>query len=136
MRKLKVLFVCVGNAFRSQMAEAFARALGGDLLEVESAGLAPVSLLPAITREILSAHGIDVAGQFPKGLDEVDLAAFDLIVNISGCPLPLETEPPVPILEWRVPDPVGRDLAFHEQVAREIEERVRELLIELRQERP
>lgn len=136
MRKLKVLFVCVGNAFRSQMAEAFARALGGDLLEAESAGLAPVSALPAITREILGAHGIDVAGQFPKGLDEVDLAAFDLIVNISGCELPLETPPPVPILEWKVPDPVGRDIAFHEQVARQIQGRVRELLRELRQERP
>ncbi len=136
MRKLKVLFVCVGNAFRSQMAEAFARALGGDLLEVKSAGLAPVAALPAVTREILLAHGIEVAGQFPKALDEVDLASFDLIVNISGCPLPLETPPPVPVLEWKVPDPVGRDFAFHEQVARQIEERVRALLIELRQERP
>lgn len=136
MRKLKVLFVCVGNAFRSQMAEAFARALGGDLLEVESAGLAPVSALPAITREILGAHGIDVAGQFPKGLDEVDLAAFDLIVNISGCALPLETPLLTPVREWKVPDPVGREFSFHEQVAREIEERVRELLTELRQERP
>jgi arsenate reductase len=131
--KLNVLFVCVGNAFRSQMAEAFARALGADLLEVESAGLAPVADLPAITVEIMAAHGIDASPQYPKGLDEVDLAGFDLIVNMSG--YPLRVDPRVPVLEWEVPDPVGCDRSFHEQVAREIETRVRELIESLRHRR-
>jgi len=131
--KLRVLFVCVGNAFRSQMAEAFARALGSDLLEAESAGLAPAPALPAVTEEIMAGYGIDVSGQYPKGLEEVDPAGFDLIVNISGYPLPLDTA--VPVRDWEVPDPVGRDRAFHEEVARRIEECVRELVAELRQGR-
>lgn len=133
MAKLRVLFVCVGNAFRSQMAEAFARALGCDFLEVESAGLAPAPVLPAVTEQIMADYGIDVSGQYPKGLEEVDPAAFDLIVNISGYPLPLAT--PVPVRDWEVPDPVGRDRAFHEEVARRIEERVRLLVDELRRRR-
>ena len=65
--KKRVLFVCIGNACRSQMAEAFARAYGSDVLSAHSAGLAPAGAVPPLTRQVLNERNIPVEGQYPKG---------------------------------------------------------------------
>src|ERR1700681_1166513 len=81
--KKRVLFVCIGNACRSQMAEAFARAYGSDVVTAHSAGLAPASAVPPLTRQVLAEKNVPTEGQFPKGLTMLTGEPFDLVVNLS-----------------------------------------------------
>ena len=126
----KILFVCVGNACRSQMAEAFARTYGGDVLEASSAGLAPASMIPFTTLEVMEEKNIRLDGQFPKGLDTVEPESFSLIVNISGHDLPSQLSPPV--RKWDVGDPMGQKKEYHRQVRDQLEMKVMGLILELR----
>ncbi|HAX41237.1 MAG TPA: hypothetical protein DCY80_01610 [Solibacterales bacterium] len=71
MTARRILFVCVGNAYRSQMAEGFMRAYAGRSWEVVSAGVSPAGLLPSETVAMMQEKGIDVSGHFPKSLAEV-----------------------------------------------------------------
>jgi arsenate reductase len=129
--KKSVLFVCIGNSCRSQMAEAFARAYGSDIMNVRSAGLAPASIVQALTRQVLTEKNIPSEGQFPKGLESVAAESFDVVVNISGEPLPSR---PVArrSIEWRVRDPIGQSESLYRSVAAEIEALVMRLILELR----
>lgn len=128
--RTKVLFVCIGNACRSQMAEAFARAYGADVIEASSAGVSPAASIPDITRRVMSEKGLSLEGQFPKDLLSA-AAGVDIIVNMSGVPL---RGLPVPVLrEWKVEDPIGKKDAVHERVRDEIENLVMNLILELRQ---
>jgi len=88
-RRGRVLFVSGKNTCRSQIAEAFARALGGDVLEAASAGTSPGPVIPRYTRDVVQEQGISLgADQRPKNLDSLNLAAFDVIVNLGACALP------------------------------------------------
>lgn len=129
-RKKRVLFVCIGNAFRSQMAEAFARTYGQDVVEAESAGIAPVLALPDATREVMREKGIDLDSHFPKALVHTNLKSYDVVVNISG--LPLHAPRGVRVEVWNVPDPVGEGEDRLRWVRDEIEQLVVRLLIRLR----
>lgn len=128
MKKRRVLFICVGNAYRSQMAEGFMRAYGGREWEVASAGVSPAGYVPGETVAMMAEKGIDVSEHFPKTLDEVLGARYDLIVNMSGVPLPL----PGAVVEWKVKDPLGGNEATFRKVRDEIEQRVQTLLLEHR----
>jgi len=129
--KKSILFVCIGNSCRSQMAEAFARAYGSDILTVRSAGLAPASIVQPLTRQVLTEKNIPSDGQFPKGLESVAADSFDVVVNLSGDPLPSR---PVAqrSIEWRVRDPIGQSESLYRSVAAEIEALVMRLILELR----
>jgi arsenate reductase (thioredoxin) len=81
--KKKVLFVCVNNSARSQMAEGLLRHLHGDVYEVFSAGAEPTTLNP-LAREAMAEIGIDISGQRSKGLDEFKDVRFDLAVTVCG----------------------------------------------------
>jgi arsenate reductase len=129
MKKPRILFVCIGNACRSPMAEGIARALGSDVLDVESAGISPAGFVPSLTREVMSDRRIDMSSHVPKALREVDLGRFDLIVNMSGYPVP----PATTVREWEVPDPIGCDKLEYERTARLIESLVSDLISEFRQ---
>jgi len=83
-RPLRILFVCVGNACRSQMAEGWARHLSSDVLEVSSAGVAPYHLDPR-TVEVMAEVGIDVRRHFAKGLDDLRDQTFDWVITL--CPV-------------------------------------------------
>ena len=129
--KKRVLFVCIGNACRSQMAEAFARAYGPDILIVKSAGLAPAIGLPALTRQTLSEKNIPSEGQFPKALETVAGEPFDVVVNLSGERLS-STFGNARLLEWNVRDPIGETEDVYRAVAAQIEGLVMRLILELR----
>jgi arsenate reductase len=133
MSRKRVLFVCIGNAFRSQIAEGFARAYGGDAVEAESAGLAPVLSVPEITKTVMREKGVDISGHFPKALVHMDLKSYDVIVNMSG--MPLHGPAGVEVLHWRVADPVGAGDKAVRDVRDEIEQLVTGLLIRLRRGR-
>jgi len=131
MKKKRVLFVCIGNAFRSQMAEAFANAYGRDVVLAESAGLAPMMAVPEPTKTVMREKGIDMDGHFPKALVHMDLKSYDLIVNMSG--VPVHAPQGVELLVWNVGDPVGAKEQRVREVRDEIEQLVTGLLIRLRQ---
>lgn len=126
-----VLFVCIGNACRSQMAEAFARAYGSDVLVAASAGLWPAQAVPDDTLLAMEEKNLDLNGQAPKSLVDMDGGTkFDLIVNMSGYPLPPMGE--AAVREWRVPDPIVMDYEEHCEVRDQIERLVMNLILELR----
>ena len=126
----RVLFVCIGNCCRSQMAEGFVRAYGEGVCEVESAGLMPAGNIVAPVREVMAEKQIDLGDQFPKPLDWIRPGTFDLVVNMSGHPL--ERELGAPVRDWVVEDPIGRDRKVYRRVRDEIESLVKALLDELR----
>jgi arsenate reductase len=129
--KKRVLFVCIGNACRSQMAEAFAKAYGSDVLIVQSAGLAPAVSMPPLTRQTLSEKNIPSEGQFPKALEAVAGEPFEVVVNLSG-----ERLPPAfgtaRLIDWNVRDPIGESEDIYRAVATQIEGLVMRLILELR----
>ena len=125
-----VLFVCIGNACRSQMAEAFARAYGSDVLTPASAGLWPAQAIPPDTLRAMEEKNLDLSGHVPKSLLDLDGAMFDLIVNMSGSPLPPMGG--AAVREWQVPDPIVMDYKDHCGVRDQIERLVMNLILELR----
>ena len=87
----RILFLCTGNACRSQMAEGWARSLHGGRLQAWSAGIAPHGLDPRAVAVMIEA-GVDISGQRAKALDELDGASFDWIVTVcdrarESCPV-------------------------------------------------
>jgi|SRR5208283_2683177 len=133
VRPVRVLFVCIGNAYRSQMAEGFARRLGQDVMTAESAGLTPVDLVPEATLEVMREKGIDITTQFPKAAGSVDLRSYDVVVNMTGLPIP--GAPKSSTRAWVVPDPVGAGYESVRAARDEIESLVMGLILELRRQR-
>jgi arsenate reductase len=126
----RVLFVCIGNSCRSQMAEGFARAYGSDVLVPASAGLAPASRVAPDTLEAMREKSLDLRDHFPKAIRHLGRVEFDLVINMSGEPLPdtirCETR------TWDVQDPVYLSYDGHCEVRDEIEKLVMNLILELR----
>ncbi|MGD0580262.1 MAG: hypothetical protein ABSC08_15185 [Bryobacteraceae bacterium] len=133
VRPVRVLFVCLGNAYRSQIAEGFANRLGRDVLAAESAGLTPVDAVPETTLNVMREKGIDISAQFPKAAGVLDLKSYDLVVNMAGLPIP--GSPQASTRTWVVPDPVGASERVAREVRDEIESLVMGLILELRQQR-
>ena len=128
--KTRVLFVCVGNACRSQMAEGFARAYGSDVMIAASVGLAPATAVAPATIRAMEEKNIDLRDHFPKSLRQLGKAEFDLVVNMAGFFLPKEFKGR--LVDWEVADPVFMDYADHCKVRDRIETLVMKLVMELR----
>ena len=126
----RILFVCIGNSCRSQMAEGFAKAYGHDILEVHSAGLSPAAIVQEGTHQTMAGRGVRLEGQHPKGIEMMMRQPFDVVVNMSGEQLPRMQSPR--ILEWKVRDPIGRSDEVYQEVAEQIENLVKGLIAELR----
>ena len=127
--KKRVLFVCIGNSCRSQMAEAFAKAYGADIMEVQSAGVSPATIISPLTRQVLGEKNLRIDDHFPKGLEAVSRQPFDTIVNMSGARLPI---PGAQVIDWPVQDPIGQKEQVYRTVASQIEGLVMRLILELR----
>ncbi len=127
----RVLFVCVGNACRSQMAEGFAHKYGKDVMAPYSAGLAPAMVVPEETRQTMAEKNIDISSQFPKPVSLFPNANFDLVVNISGYPIPRY---PLAV-EWKVNDPIGGSDDLYRATRDQIEQLVMKLILELRRKK-
>ncbi len=126
----RVLFVCIGNSCRSQMAEAFARAYGSDMVIPASAGLSASTHIAPDTVRCMQERDLDLHEQFPKSVRHLSRVKFDLVVNMSGMELPFD--PHTRVLEWDVPDPVGMSYDQHCQVRDHIERLVMQLILQLR----
>ena len=130
----RVLFVCIGNACRSQMAEGFARTYGADILIAASAGLAPAMRIATDTLKAMAEKNIDLRNQFPKSLRHLGRAEFDLVVNLSGSSIPEDLASRTKVLEWEVDDPVFMKYDQHCEIRDEIERKVMALILDLRQQ--
>jgi arsenate reductase len=122
----RVLFVCVENANRSQMAEAFARLAGGDAVDAMSAGSRPSGVLNPKAVRFMGELGYDLTTHRSKSLDEVD-GEFDAVVTM-GCG---DSCPWVPARireDWALPDPKHMDDDGYRAVRDDIARRVRQLL--------
>jgi arsenate reductase (thioredoxin) len=129
---VKVLFVCMGNCVRSQMAEAIARHYASDIIEPESAGVSPLGFIDKTTQRVLSERGISFEGQCSKGLRTQTLKTPDLIVNMSGVP-GASLFAGKKFEDWRVQDPFGEDVEIHRLVCDDVEARIKALATRLRE---
>jgi len=130
MSKPSVIFVCVHNAGRSQMAAAFLTHLAGDRVEVRSAGSAPAdSVNPAVV-EAMKEVGIDISHEQPKVLTTSAVEQSDVVITM-GCGDACPFFPGKRYEDWVLDDPAGKTIEEVRKIRDEIERRVRELLAEL-----
>ena len=127
VEKQKILFVCIGNACRSPMAEGFARHYGRDLIEAHSAGIYPYGQICEETIKVMKERRIDITGQRSKGISEYVLRDFDLIVSMAPLPL-MDREGSLSEMYWDIPDPFRQPLKEFRKVRDEIEKKVKTLL--------
>lgn len=131
-QRTKVLFVCVGNSCRSQIAEAIARHFAPHTIDAESAGTLPHGRVAMETLAVLQEKGIRAEGHYSKSISEA-LEFFEpqIIVNMSGGRLNgwfgRET-----ILDWKIEDPFGSDLEIYRRIYESIEKNVKKLAKDLR----
>lgn len=132
--KTKILFVCIGNMCRSPMAEGFARKLGADVVDPYSAGLHPTGVVSEDAILMMEEHGIDISRQRSKGLDEIPLDDIDVVVSMIGIPAAqlFPADYPGRLIDWQIDDPIGSPISVFRRVRDEIEEKVRDLLEEIR----
>ena len=127
MSKPSVLFVCVHNAGRSQMAAAFLTHLAGDRVEVRSAGSAPAdSINPAVV-EALKEVGIDISNEQPKVLTTSAVEQSDVVITM-GCGDACPFFPGKRYLDWVLPDPAGQGVGFVRPIRDQIKKLVEELI--------
>lgn len=125
-----ILFLCVHNAGRSQMAAGWARALGGEDVEVFSGGSEPADQLNPTVIAAMAEVGVDISGEIPQPWADEIVRAADVIVTMGcgdACPL----YPGKRYLDWDLDDPSGANLEQVRPIRDEIEARVRRLLADL-----
>lgn len=122
-----VLFVCVHNAGRSQMAAAFLTHLAGDRIEVRSAGSTPVDAVNPVVVEAMQEKGIDISTEVPKALTTDAVQSSDVVITM-GCGDTCPVFPAKRYLDWDLPDPAGQSVEAIRPIRDEIERRVRGLL--------
>ncbi len=128
--KPTVLFVCVHNAGRSQMAAGFMRELSGDRVEVLSAGSEPKNSINSIAVEAMEEIGIDISNQQPKILTTDAVLESDAVITM-GCGDACPIFPGKRYEDWLLEDPAGQDIVFVRRVRDEIKVRVEKLLSEI-----
>jgi protein-tyrosine-phosphatase len=143
-RRFRVLFICIGNACRSPMAESIARRDVRDIIEPSSAGLFPLGKLTDLTEKTLKANGYSVDGLSSKPVRTAALRNADLIVNLSGMSLeglfendfgrsPQSACGNRPnVEEWEIADPYGSTPATYQEIFRQLQGHVRQLANRLR----
>jgi protein-tyrosine-phosphatase len=125
-----VLFVCVHNAGRSQMAAALLDRLGAGRVRVRSAGREPARSLNPSVVEAMREVGIDISREFPKPLSDGAVRAADAVITM-GCGDSCPIYPGKRYEDWDLEDPAGKDLGTVRRIRDEIEVRVTRLLVEL-----
>lgn len=125
-----VLFVCIGNACRSQMAEAWLRHLttgqGRTDIEVFSAGSSPLGSIPEETIAVMKEVNIDLADHWSKSIEDLPQKKFDYVISLCGdrCPNVPGTEH----IDMPIPDPIGKPIEEYRKTRDTLQERIEELL--------
>ena len=127
--KPSVLFMCVHNAGRSQMAAGFLRAMAGDRVEVRSAGSLPADQVNPVAVQAMAEVGINIAGYTPKVLTDAD--AHSNVVISMGCGDVCPYYPGTRHEDWELDDPAGQDIDAVRRIRDEIRSRVQQLIREI-----
>ena len=128
--KPSVLFVCVHNAGRSQMAAALLSHLAADRIEVRSAGTQPADEVNPVAVAAMAELGIDLTNASPKTLTADSVQRSDVVITM-GCGDACPYFPGVSYRDWKLPDPAGQPLATVRAIRDDIADRVRALITEL-----
>ena len=128
--KPSVLFVCVHNAGRSQMAAGFLRDIAGDRVEVRSAGSMPADQINPVAVEAMAEVGIDITAEQPKVLTTEAVQASDVVITM-GCGDACPFFPGKRYEDWKLDDPAGQGIASVRPIRDEIRGRIEALVAEL-----
>lgn len=126
----KVLFVCVENAARSQMAEAFLNKLSSGKMAATSAGVKPAKEVNPMAIEVMREIGIDMSKQKPKMLTAEMVKAADQVITM-GCGADVCPASPIESEDWGIRDPSGKSIETFREVRDEIKKRVEKLIKEI-----
>jgi len=126
---MRILFACVGNSCRSQMAEAFCRVLGRDV-ECESAGSSPAERVAPNAVAVMKEIGIDISGARTKGFRDVTAGGYDYMVAM-GCTVTCPFIPGTKEIRWDIPDPYAKGIKDYRHVRDMIRTEVTALLARL-----
>jgi len=126
----KIVFVCVENSCRSQMAEGFARFYGKGRVEAYSAGSKPSGRVNETAVQVMKEVGIDISSQESKGFDALPDREFDMVVTM-GCGDECPLVPAKRRIDWKIRDPKGKSIEIFREVRDEIKEKVLELIEEV-----
>src|SRR5882757_1635461 len=133
-RRKRVLFVCIGNACRSPMAEAIARVDAYDTIDAFSAGLTPIGFVTELTQQTLRRNGCLVEDLESKSISPKIWDQVDLVINMSGQPRELTFGDYSKVEDWDIEDPYGQDADTYQEVFQEIRRRVSMLAQKCREE--
>lgn len=136
VRRIRVLFVCLGNSCRSPMAEAIAMHIASDVMEVSSAGIVALGVVQSATRQTLAKNGYPSDELESKPLDAIDLDAIEIIINMTGRPGLTLFPDPTKVEDWDVEDPYGSDAGTYQRIFEDIESRVVHLVGKVRTSAP
>ena len=125
-----VLFVCVHNAGRSQIAAGYLQALAGDRVEVRSAGSQPKDQITPVAVQVMAEEGIDIANNAPKVLTVQSVQESDVVITM-GCGDACPIYPGKRYEDWQLDDPAGQDVETVRRIRDEIRGRVETLLSEI-----
>ena len=128
--KPTVLFVCVHNAGRSQMAAGYLQALAGDRVQVLSAGSAPKETINPVAVEAMLEEGIDIAHNTPKVLTDEAVEASDVVITM-GCGDACKFYPGKRYEDWQLDDPAGQGIEAVRPIRDNIRERIEQLISEI-----
>ncbi|APF34683.1 arsenate reductase ArsC [Microbacterium paludicola] len=128
--KPSVLFVCVHNAGRSQMAAGFLRDIAGDRIEVRSAGSVPADRINPVAVEAMAELGIDITAEQPKVLTTEAVQASDVVITM-GCGDACPFFPGKRYEDWKLDDPAGQGIDSVRPIRDDIHARIRQLVSEL-----
>ncbi len=128
--KPSVLFVCVHNAGRSQMAAALLSRMAGDRIEVRSAGTEPADQINPVVVAAMAELGVDITAATPKVLTTRSVQTSDVVITM-GCGDACPYFPGVSYRDWKLPDPAGQSLATVRAIRDDIAGRVASLIAEL-----
>jgi arsenate reductase len=125
--KTKILFICVENACRSQMAEGFAKYHGKGIIEVFSAGSKPSGEVNKNAIDVMKEKGIDISNYISKGFNALPHDEFDYIISM-GCQMVCPYFPATKSIEWNIEDPKGKPIEFFRKIRDEIENKITDLI--------
>lgn len=129
--EVSIVFLCVGNACRSQMAEAFARHFSAkefnNFFVPYSAGTMPAPFIPDEVFTVMAEENVSLEGQRPKLISELPIKEADVVVTM-GCEVVCPTFPHKKFVAWSIPDPINSPLSFYREVRDIIKSQVYDLL--------
>jgi protein-tyrosine-phosphatase len=127
-----VLFVCLGNACRSPMAESIARRDAADVIEACSAGLSPLGYVPVLTTQTLATNGYSIESLASTPITRAVWDSADMVINMSGVAKERAFTDPGKVEDWDVQDPYGSDPVLYQTICEDIQRKVAKLAERLR----